>query len=108
VHSFVIAQAGGMPERFLVKILKPLVDARILHSARGSHGGFRLVRRPEDISVLDVIETVGGPICGQVPATTENDSQAFDKRLDAVCQQVAKIVRGTLRKVSIKDLVKGR
>jgi Rrf2 family protein len=104
VPSHVIAHSGGMPERFLVKLLKSLVNADILHSIKGSHGGFRLAHTPEDISVLDVIEAVDGPIRSQVPTTAGSGNAIIDKRLDAVCQKVAELVRGILRKVSITDL----
>jgi len=62
VPSHVIAQADGTPERFLLKILKPLVTARILHAVKGPHGGYRLARVPAKISVLEVVEAVDGPL----------------------------------------------
>jgi Rrf2 family protein len=61
VPAHVLAKADEMPERFLLKILKPLVDARILHSVKGPNGGFRLARRTADISVLEIIEAVDAP-----------------------------------------------
>jgi Rrf2 family transcriptional regulator, cysteine metabolism repressor len=103
VPSHVIAQSDGTPERFLLKILKPLVTADILHAIKGPHGGYRLARRPQNISVLEVIEAVDGPISGQAPLLGTG-ATALDRRLEAVCQQVAAVVRGILRKVSIKDL----
>src|SRR5947209_17886741 len=58
VASHHIAAARGIPDRFLLKVLKPLVSARILLSLKGPHGGYRLARKAEDISVLDVLEAV--------------------------------------------------
>jgi Rrf2 family protein len=103
VPSHVIARGNGTPKRFLLKVLKPLVTAGILQAVKGPHGGYRLARRPEDISVLDVIETVDEPIRGQVPIMGTG-ATALDKRFDAVCQKVAEGVRGILRKLSIQDL----
>jgi Rrf2 family protein len=51
-----------VPEDFLAKILKTLVDQGLVKSARGPHGGYALGRRPADISFLDVIEAVEGPV----------------------------------------------
>src|SRR5947209_2954107 len=53
VASHHIAKARGIPERFLLKVLKPLVSARVLHSINGPNGGYRLARAPNEISLLD-------------------------------------------------------
>jgi Rrf2 family protein len=104
VPSHIIAQANGTPNQFLLKILKPLVDARILHSVKGPNGGYRLARAPEKISVLEVVEAVDGSIRGQAPTAAGEGGAVFDKRLDAECQKVAELMRGQLQKVSVKDL----
>lgn len=57
-----IARQMEVPEDFLAKILKTLVDQGLVKSARGPHGGYALGRSPVDISFLDVIEAVEGPI----------------------------------------------
>src|SRR5437588_2033283 len=62
VASHNIAAARGIPDRFLLKVLKPLVSARILFSIKGPNGGYRLARKAEDISLLDVLEAVDGLI----------------------------------------------
>src|SRR5262249_36809966 len=50
VASHVVAQACGAPERFLLKILSPLVGARVLYSLKGPNGGYRLVRPAKGIT----------------------------------------------------------
>src|SRR5437660_12698050 len=65
VASHHIAKARGIPERFLLKVLKPLVSARVLHSIKGPNGGYRLARAASEVSMLDVVEAVDGPIRGQ-------------------------------------------
>ena len=57
-----IARQMDVPEDFLAKILKTLVDAGLVHSARGPHGGYTLARSPSEVSFLDVIEAVEGPV----------------------------------------------
>ena len=51
-----------VPQDFLAKILKILVGSRLVKSARGARGGYRLGRAAREISMLDVIEAVEGPI----------------------------------------------
>jgi Rrf2 family protein len=57
-----IAHQMDIPEDFLAKILKTLVDQGLVKSMRGPHGGYALARPPDAISVLDVIEAVEGPV----------------------------------------------
>src|SRR5437879_5782042 len=64
-----IAKAKNIPERFLLKVLRPLVSARVLVSLPGPNGGYHLARPPAKISVLEIVEAVDGPIRGQVPFT---------------------------------------
>src|SRR5437667_5165080 len=56
------ARARGIPERFLLKVLKPLVGARVLVSVKGPNGGYRLAKPANQITLLEVIEAAEGPI----------------------------------------------
>ncbi len=57
-----IAKEQSAPREFLAKILKQLTRVKILRSYQGIHGGYQLARPPKEISFLDVIEGVEGPI----------------------------------------------
>jgi Rrf2 family protein len=57
-----IARQMDVPEDFLAKILKTLVDQGLVRSTRGPHGGYALGRSADAISFLEVIEAVEGPI----------------------------------------------
>jgi Rrf2 family protein len=57
-----IAREMDVPEDFLAKILKVLVDQGLVRSARGPHGGYTLGRPASEISFLEVIEAVEGPV----------------------------------------------
>ncbi len=57
-----IALRMDVPQDFLAKILKKLVREKLAASIRGSHGGYSLGRAAADISFLDVIEAVEGPV----------------------------------------------
>jgi Rrf2 family protein len=104
VASHLVARARGIPERFLLKVLKPLVSARVLHSIKGPNGGYCLARPASDISMLEVVEAVDGPIRGQAPlAETEGDG-ALDRRLETICNQTAEQMRKQLQKVRLSEL----
>ncbi|MBX5484031.1 MAG: Rrf2 family transcriptional regulator [Myxococcaceae bacterium] len=57
-----IARRMDVPQDFMAKILKTLVAKRMVRSTRGVHGGYSLARDSREISMLDVIEAVEGPV----------------------------------------------
>jgi Rrf2 family iron-responsive transcriptional regulator len=50
-----IAKAHSISELFLFKLIKPLVEAGLIETVRGRHGGIRLGRPAEKITLLDCI-----------------------------------------------------
>ncbi len=121
VSSQEIAKARNIFPRFLLKVLQPLVEAGVLHSVRGPNGGYRLARDPSEISMLDVLEAVDGPIRGMVPPPdTEGPWTAggrvpwtapldingiVDRRLEAFCDETADVIKQQLATFKLSDLV---
>jgi len=103
VASHIIAQKRGIPERFLLKVLKPLVSAQVLYSVKGPNGGYRLARPATDISVLEILEAVDGPIRGYAPSNADNGS-GLQRKLDQICSQSADVLRKQLGKIKITEL----
>lgn len=104
IASHNIAQARGIPERFLLKVLKPLVSVRLLHSIKGPNGGYRLAKSPHEITLLDILEAVDGPIRGQASFSRDDTDGYLNKRLDQICNQAAEQVRKQFAKVKISEL----
>lgn len=57
-----IAEEQHIPPSFLAKIISQLSIAGLIHTSRGARGGVSLARSPEQISVLEVVEAIDGPI----------------------------------------------
>jgi Rrf2 family protein len=57
-----IAEDQKIPPSFLAKIISQLSIAGLLHTSRGARGGVTLAREPKDITLLEVIEAIDGPI----------------------------------------------
>ena len=55
-----LAEFHGVPENYLLKHLKSLVTEGLLKSVPGPRGGYRLAKKLSDITLLDVVEAVGG------------------------------------------------
>src|SRR5262249_1491378 len=105
--SHLTAQAHGIPERFLLKLLKPLVSAGILQSVRGPGGGYRLARPASKITLLEVIEAVDGPIRGVAPPILAR-ALPLDTLLQKVCEDAAEQTRRQLQKVKLSELTEGK
>ena len=91
-----IAQAQGIPLKFLENILLDLKHAGLVQSQRGAEGGYWLAKEPSKISVADVIRAVEGPIAnvrGDRPEQVEYAGAA------AALREVWIAVRGNLRAV---------
>ena len=57
-----IAQEKRIPPSFLAKIVSQLSVAGLLQTSRGARGGVSLAKSPNEISLLDVVEAIDGPI----------------------------------------------
>lgn len=57
-----IAVQEHIPMRFLLKIMPSLIKAGIIKSVRGAGGGYALAKKPKDITLLEVVEAIEGPI----------------------------------------------
>jgi Rrf2 family protein len=62
VATSTVAREMKIPPSFLAKIISQLSIAKVLKTSRGARGGVSLSREAKDISVLDVVEAIDGPI----------------------------------------------
>ena len=57
-----VAEARGIPARFLEQLFATLRKGGILSSVRGVNGGFRFGRSADEVTVLDVVQLLDGPL----------------------------------------------
>jgi Rrf2 family cysteine metabolism transcriptional repressor len=107
IPSMVIAEAQGVPPKFLEQILLVLKRARLVRSIRGQRGGYQLARPPEKISLAEVIRLLDGAL-----APTDSVSRYFyeptpverEKRLLRVFKEIRDLVSTRLEKTTLADV----
>jgi len=99
-----LAESAHLPLPMVSKILKVLTREGFLVSQRGAKGGYSLARRPEDVTVVAVIDALEGPI-----ALTECGAGSCEREANCVVrapwQRINRVVRQSLEDVRLADLI---
>jgi Rrf2 family cysteine metabolism transcriptional repressor len=99
-----IADAHGIPLRFLVQILLQLKAAGLVVSTRGAAGGYQLARPPDKISLADVIHVIDRPV---PPRFDDNLSPSRAVHaLRQVWREVQAEEQRMLEDITLSDLVR--
>ena len=100
-----IAAATRLPLPVVSKILKALAREGLLLSQRGPRGGYALARRPESITVVEMITALEGPIglteCTMHPGQCVQEASCHVRK---PWQQINHIVRSALAGVTLAEL----
>jgi len=57
-----IANEMNIPAQFLHKVMPRLVKAGLVRSRRGARGGYKLAKQPSEITLLQIVQAIDGPI----------------------------------------------
>jgi Rrf2 family protein len=103
-----IAQAQGIPSKFLEQLLLALKRAHFLRSTKGQHGGYQLAKPPEQIALAEIIRLFDGAL-----APTESVSENFyestpierEGKLTDVFKDIRNYVSRKLETTTIADVI---
>jgi len=62
VSASELSETFHMPRSVVANLLKSFREAGLMTSRRGLHGGYSLARSPADISLLEVLKVIDGPV----------------------------------------------
>jgi len=100
-----IARNKKIPKSFLAKILQKLSKAGIVKSFRGVNGGYQLGKHPSDISLLNIIESIEGPVVMNECAMNKKVCDMSDScTVHPVWLKIRKIVESTLSDYNLETL----
>jgi Rrf2 family protein len=87
----IIAEQYGISQPFLMQIFMQLKGAGLVHSVRGAGGGYQLARKPEKISVADIVDVIDGP-------------PALETALSALPESpIIRLLQGVWRDVGVQE-----
>lgn len=96
-----IAERQAIPEKYLEQLLRALKTGGVVLATRGSRGGYQLARSAQELSVLDVLQAIDGPLGGDDGAPSRGSS-AFV--VAALWEELTAGLSATLAKLSVADL----
>ncbi len=98
-----ISEAYDLPAEYLLQVMQQLVRAGILTSKKGPKGGFNLARPAKEITMLEIIEAIDGPVI--VPMNlVEQTGKPFAKKIEKMFLNVSEAMKVSLAKVTLADL----
>ncbi len=108
VHAAMeIASATGIALPTVSKILKLLVNAKMLMSTRGSKGGYALARTPEKITIADVISALEGPIAlTECSISLQGCEQASGCEIRGNWSLINQTIHNALESVTLADMIR--
>lgn len=99
-----ICEAEALSEKFTSRLVIPLREAGMIVSVRGKQGGFRLAKPPNEISLLEIVETLQGPIA---LVDCVSDGTACTRSGKCPTRRVWSDINATLRKTFEKITLEG-
>jgi FeS assembly SUF system regulator len=107
VHSAAeLAETARLELPTVSKVLKPLAHAGLVTGFRGSSGGYKLARAPEQISLIEIVEAMEGKLglteCSGEHSLCEHETHCGTR---GHWHRVNEVIAGALRGVSLAEML---
>ena len=101
-----IAKSQQISEKYISRLVISLRKAGMIRSVRGVNGGFHIAKKPEDITLLDVIEVMEGPLsivdCVSTPKRCKLSENCAPRE---VWCKLNDDIRGLMRGTTLADIL---
>jgi len=101
-----LAELAGLEPPTVSKLLKSLAQAELVEGFRGVHGGYRLARAAQTISLFDVIEAMEGPLA-MTECSLDHHHCGISRQCSARAnwRHINDVIGDALRAVSLADMI---
>ena len=101
-----IAARQKISAKYLWQILTILKTAGLVRGTRGPKGGYVLLRPPEDITLLDIVQALEGPIvlveCTSDPSFCPRESNCISRR---IWSEISQTIRNALHTLTLAKIL---
>ncbi|HEV8326469.1 MAG TPA: Rrf2 family transcriptional regulator [Nitrospiraceae bacterium] len=107
VQAKSIARRQAIPARFLEQVLHGMKKAGLVSSRRGAQGGYVLSKKPSEVSVVEILEALDGPLSLPSGGAGRAQGRRLSKPellLGKVWEQVYQAERHVLEAISVEEL----
>jgi Rrf2 family protein len=108
VQAKSIARRQAIPARFLEQVLHSMKKAGLVSSLRGAQGGYILSKKPSEVSIVEILEALDGPLSPLNGGASHAQVRRLGKPellLGKVWEQVYQAERHVLEAISVEELV---
>ena len=105
VLSQTISKEYDIPVEYLLKVLQQLAKANILLSKRGPYGGFSPARSPKNLSILQVIEAVDGPMVSHLDLAEQTHGSKLALKTEKLYEKALAQARSVFSKTKMASLL---
>jgi Rrf2 family protein len=100
-----IAHRQEISVKYLWQVINPLKTAGLLSVTRGAKGGYLLARRPEDITILEIMTILEGPV-SLVDCLTKHDCNHIDNCVArSVWMDVNQAIEKAMKGITLSDVL---
>lgn len=97
----------GVPKQYLEQLLGHLRRAGLVDTVRGAQGGYHLAKRPEDVTMRDIIDALEGPVAlSECALDSFSCGKACDCRVRKVWSNLTDGINGVLSAVTLGDMLR--
>jgi Rrf2 family cysteine metabolism transcriptional repressor len=101
-----ISERQGITEKYLWQVINLLKSAGLVTSVRGAKGGYALAKSPSEVSVLEIISILEGPVVVvDCVDASENCARSSSCVTREVWKQIEDNLRKTMAGITLQDLV---
>ncbi len=105
VMASTISAKYSIPLVYLFRIMQQMVKANVLISKRGRNGGYILARPAKEITLLEIIEAVEGPIASRSEMAEQTKKAPFSIEMEKVCERASDKAASILSRAKLSQMV---
>ena len=101
-----ISARQEISEKYLWQVINPLKAAGLVNSTRGAKGGYVLAKAPGDITLLEIVSILEGPVsvvdCVGTPDKCERSGTCVTR---GVWEKIESGIKDSMAKITLKEIV---